>query len=227
MTGWWTWKRPRAVPAAGLLLLAAALLPGCAAKRTAASRQAPAAASVVVEAPQPEPEWRALLRPEDGARIDGVAAAWTEALAAARRAGAARRMRTDAKLLDPHAALPRSAPPPGSYRCRVIRISAGRRGYGVTGPFFCFVGAEDARLSFTRQTGSDRPGGYLYEDEGAERQIFVGASARGREKVPPPYGNPERDVAGIVERIDNFRYRLVIPRPRGAILEVYELVPAL
>ncbi len=45
--------------------------------------------------------------------------------------------------------------------------------------------------------------------------------------MPPAYAdNPERDVIGVVERIGDFRYRLVLPRPRGAILEIYELVPA-
>lgn len=221
MTSSRTCALPRAPLAA---LLGAAALAACQTPQPQSARPA-----VILDEPEPEKPWRALISPADGARLDGVQAAWTEALAAARAARFARSVRNEGKLLDPATALPRPAPAPGSYRCRVIRIAAParrQRVFAASGPFFCYVGADGALLSMTRQTGPDRPGGYLYDDT-ATRQIFVGASARAREQVPPAYGEkPDRDVVGIMERVDDFRYRFVIPRPRGAILEVYELVPS-
>jgi hypothetical protein len=207
-------------------LLLAFALAGC---TTAPITPRPRPAVIVTE-PQPEPAWRGIVQPADLDRLARLGSAWEQALALARATGASRRVRGEGVLLDPAIALPRAALPPGSYRCRLIRIGAVRRGrgaYAVQGPFFCFVGAEEANLSFTQQTGSDRPGGYIYDDLD-NRQILIAARARGREQLPPAYSEqPERDVVGVVERIGNFRYRIVIPWPRnGAILEVMELIAA-
>jgi hypothetical protein len=48
------------------------------------------------------------------------------------------------------------------------------------------------------------------------------------ERRPVAYGHAAgRDVAGVVERIGERRWRLVLPYPRfGAALDVIELVPA-
>ena len=133
-------------------------------------------------------------------------------------------------MLEPGAGLARSALPPGSYHCRVIRLGAGPGHSAFTAypSYFCHVGVEGPLLSFTKQTGSERPGGYIWNDSD-ERLVFLGAMARGNEDVPPPYGDGEaRDMAGIVERIGPFRYRIVFPWPTsGATLDVIELVPSL
>jgi hypothetical protein len=56
--------------------------------------------------------------------------------------------------------------------------------------------------------------------------VFVGANALLRETAAPAYGErPDRNVVGVFERVDNFRYRLALPWRPGAPLEVYELVP--
>ena len=74
---------------------------------------------------------------------------------------------------------------------------------------------------------SQRPAGYLWEDGGRDRLIFLGSLAPGDEAPRAYRDDPARDMAGLFERIAAFRYRLVIPSPRGgAKLEVYELVPA-
>lgn len=210
-----------------LLIVTAVALASCAAPRPVVSTPAK---SIVVEAPPPQPAWRGALQPADLDRLTRLSAAWSEALAVARSAGATRRVRAEGELLSPLAALPRVSLPPGSYRCRLIRIGASRQGrgaYTALGPYFCFVGAEGANPPFIQQTGPDRTWGSLY-DEGDRRQILLGARARGAEKLLPNYGDrAERDVVGVVERIGNFRYRIVMPWPRsGAMLEVMELVPA-
>jgi hypothetical protein len=207
------------------MLVAAALLSGCQATGTR-----PPKAVVEVGADEPEQAWAGIIDAADRDRLNRLPAAWEQAIAGSRGVANGRRLRAEGPLLDPAAALPRPALPPGSYRCRLHRFTAPGRGRGglvSSGPFFCFVGAEGANTSFTRQTGPDRPGGYLY-DNTEMRQIFIGATAQGREQVPPAYGQEaQRNVAGVVERVGSFRYRLVVPWPRsGDILEVYELIPA-
>jgi hypothetical protein len=170
-----------------------------------------------------------LLQPADLDRVDRVADAWEEGLDAARRGGFSSRVRADGALLDPAGALPRAAPAPGSYRCRLVRLGSPvrRRAYVSDAQSFCYVGVEGELLSLTRQTGPRRPGGYLHSDSDA-RLIFIGAVASGREDVPPAYGaDPERNVSGVFERIGPFRYRLVVPYPEGGPkIEVLELTPA-
>lgn len=122
--------------------------------------------------------------------------------------------------------MPRAAPPPGSYRCRVARLGSepGPRAVQRFPVHFCHVGVEGALLSFTKQTG-ERLEGYLFVDSDI-RMIFLGARGSDDSRIPA-YGVDEtRDVAGIVERTGPLRYRIVIPWPRsGAALEVIELAP--
>ena len=186
----------------------------------------PAAASVEIV---PEPGWRSSASAEDLARVDAIGSAWIEALTTARRRFA-RQVEAEGALLDPEAALPFPAPTPGNYMCRWIRLGSneeGARAFIAYRSFFCFIGAEGDLLSLTKQTGSDRPSGYLFED-GSRRMIFLGTLALGDESAPLAYGeDPSRDIAGSLERVGSFRFRLVIPRPRsGALLEVIELTPA-
>ena len=187
-------------------------------------------AAATVEVVQ-EPGWRTSASASDVARIDRVQAAWNEALANARTRGFARQMSAEGKLLEPSAALPRPAPTPGNYMCRWIRFGTGEsrsRAFTTYQPFFCHVGASDDSLSLTKQTGSDRPSGYLFEDLNPRRMVFLGSMALGSESEPLAYGEDvARDMAGVFERIGPMRFRLVIPRPRsGWILEVLELTPA-
>ena len=192
------------------------------------------------EAPPPPPEelavvpvgenWQAVIRSEDRDRLSRLGSAWETALANLRARGLAARVASEGNLLEPDAGLARSALPPGSYHCRVIRLGAGpgSRAFTAYPSYFCHVGVEGSLLSFTKQTGSERPGGYIWNDSD-ERLVFLGAMARGDEDVPPPYGDGEaRDMAGVVERIGPFRYRIVFPWPtNGATVDVLELVPSL
>ena len=207
------------------LLLAAVLLPMAACHPTPRPEAIAEAEVQVVD----EPRWRTAASPEDVDRIARLAAAWEQARTQAGRAGFNRLMAREGPLLDPDAALPRPAPTPGSYLCRLVRFAPPvPRGAVLTAyrPFFCHVGVDGEALWITKQTGSQRPAGYLWEDS-PTRMVFLGSMALGGREEAAPYGqNPERDMAGVFERVGDFRFRLVIPWPRsGATLDVFELVP--
>ena len=192
--------------------------------------QTPAKAPGVQISLEEAPGWQKVATPEDVARLERAATAWSEALADARRGGFTRQIRAEGDLLNPAAALPRAAPPPGSYNCRVIRLGsakAGVRAFTAHKPFFCHVGVNGDQLSVTKQTGSQRPGGYLWDTEDTRRLIFLGSLALGTEDAPGAYGeDPARNMAGIFERYGDFRYRLVVPWPRQeSKLDVFEFVP--
>src|SRR3546814_3040167 len=92
--------------------------------------------------------------------------------------------------------------------------------------FACHVEAEEGRLGIVKQTGSQRPSGRIWPERD-DRQIFLGAMELGDEKEPPAYGDdPDRDLAGYVERVGAFQWRIVIPDPgKESRLDVFELVP--
>ena len=202
----------------GLLLLATAC------------RTMPAGGPRVAAAPADGSDWRRTASTEAMDRLGRIASAWSGSLAAARAAGFARRIAAEGALLNPAAALPRPAPTPGAYMCRLVRIGAGARGQPAFAAFranFCFVGVSGNQLSLTKPEGSERPAGYLWDDSAPSRMVFLGSLAPGR-GAPIAYGDDRaRDVAGLLERIGPMRFRLVIPaRDAAARLDILELVPA-
>jgi hypothetical protein len=204
-----------------LLMLLAPALPGCSMFRAQPAPSAPVATVEVVEDPVPL-EWKTVATARDQQRLATMAEAWGTALTAARRYRGA--IREEGPLLDPEAALPRAAPTPGPYYCRVVKLGA-RPALMAFRPFHCFVEAEGELLTLVKAGGSQRPAGRLWA-ESDTRMVFLGAMGIGDEE-PPAYGEDEsRDIAGHVERIGPFRWRLVVPDPGdGAILDVYELIP--
>ena len=175
-------------------------------------------------------EWMAIATADDEDRIDRLGLAWQSALADARRGGFADQVRAEGALLEPRAALPRPAPTPGSYNCRLVKLGRSTTktpAFERFRPFFCYVEVEGDLLTIVKQTGSERPAGRLWEDDRPERLIFLGSLALGNEEQPLAYGDdPKRDMAGVLERFAPFRWRLVIPWPRGnSKLDVFELTP--
>ena len=63
---------------------------------------------------------------------------------------------------------------------------------------------------------------------GQQRMVFLGTLQLGDEQRALQYGRDrERDMAGVVERIGDNRWRLVLPYPAfESTLDVIELVPA-
>ena len=222
------WKRSNhllrrnAITALGAVLL----LGGCA---ELGSKRLPENAAVIVEEPSKADEWMGVATPQDESRIARLGLAWAEAL---EEANARNRsdVQSEGKLLEPLAALPRPAPTPGSYHCRLIKLGrAEARGpaFEKFKPFFCYVQVEGDLLTIVKQTGSQRPAGRLWEDDRDDRLIFLGSLALGDEDQPMAYGDdPKRDMAGVFERFAPFRWRLVIPWPQSTSkLDVFELTP--
>ena len=206
----------------------AAMAPGCGSLKPKAV-EAATGASVVAEPPLKSEAWMQIATTADESRLARVGLAWQSALADARRTSAGE-VRREGALLEPRAALPRPAPTPGSYNCRLIKLGkTTERGLAFERfkPFFCYVEVEDELLTIVKQTGSQRPAGRLWEDDRPDRLIFLGSLALGTEQQPLAYGeDPKRDMAGVLERIGPFRWRLVIPWPQGTSkLDVFELTP--
>ena len=185
---------------------------------------------VDVVAPRNAEARMAIASAADVQRLNNVTGAWAAGLKDARDANFVTAVREEGTLLKTDAALPRPAPTPGSYNCRLVRLGSTGKGTPALErfkPFFCYVQVEGDLLTIVKQTGSTRPAGRLWEDNDENRLIFLGSLALGNEEQPMAYGeNPKRDMAGIFERIAPFRWRLVIPWPQdGAKLNVFELTP--
>jgi Domain of unknown function (DUF4893) len=202
------------------------LLPGCATKPKLPPGVHP---SVEVGPPLKSDAWKDVATPADQDRLARLGLAWQEALDEARRASPAD-VAKEGKLLLPRSALSRPDPTPGSYNCRMIALGkATPRGKAFESfkPFFCYVQVEGDQLTIVKQTGSQRPSGRLWEDDDPNRMIFLGSLALASEDQPLAYGDdPKRDMAGVLERIAPFRWRLVIPWPQSdSKLNVFELTP--
>ena len=185
--------------------------------------------SVEVGAPLRSEAWKSVATAADEDRLARLGLAWQQALDDAKKSNTAD-VRREGKLLLPRSALPRPDPTPGSYNCRLIKLGQATprsKPYETFKPFFCYVEVEDDLLTIVKQTGSQRPAGRLWQDDDATRLVFLGSLALGDETVPVAYGDdPKRDMAGVLERIGPFRWRLVIPWPQSTSkLDVFELTP--
>jgi hypothetical protein len=185
--------------------------------------------SVEVGAPLKAEAWKSVATPADQDRLARIDQAWSEALDEARTAVPAD-IKREGALLKPDAGLPRPAPTPGSYNCRLIKLGKATpksKPFESFKPFFCYVEVEGDNLTIVKQTGSQRPAGRLWEDDNPNRLIFLGSLALGDEEQPLAYGDdPKRNMAGSLERIAPFRWRLAIPWPQSTSkLDVFELTP--
>jgi hypothetical protein len=175
--------------------------------------------------------WRETATDDDRRRLRLWRESFVAALAEAREAGHGAEIAREGALLDPDSALPGAGLPAGDYRCRTLKLgSQGEAGLTYTPypAFRCRVGiGTDGRMHFTKLSGSQRPVGRLYEEHD-RRQIFLGTMQLGDEARALRYGrDPERNMAGIVERVGERRWRIVFPYPHfESTLDVIELVPA-
>lgn len=176
-------------------------------------------------------DWRQVASAADASLLGRLDQAWRLGRAEAEEAGFASEVERLAALVDPNAALPgRLQPALGTYRCRTIKLGRRTEGEGlayVAYPFFaCSVElTPGGDLILTKTTGSQRTRGLLYPDSD-RRLVYVGAQAWGDEADFPDYGrNRERDQVGVLERIGDQRWRLVLPWPKQeAKLELLEIV---
>ena len=196
-----------------------------------------AATETVQTPPRPAPgeqggtdDWRAVATDGDAARLTRLDDAWREALSEARAAGFGDELRTLGALVDPNAGQAgRLQPPPGEYRCRTFKLGKmGETGLGyVAYPAFrCLVDlTPGGDLILSKMTGSQRTRGLIYPDTD-RRLVFLGAQAWGTGETGFPLYSEQsqRDQIGVVERIGDNRWRLVLPYPKQeSKLDVMEL----
>ena len=177
----------------------------------------------------PARDWRMTATGADRERLREWREAFVEGLAEARAAGHGAAIAAEGELLQPDAGLAAGAIPVGDYRCRVIKLGARTPGmlpYVAYPAFSCRVAADGEVQAFAKLTGSQRPVGLIFPGD-AMRQVFLGTLVLGDETRALRYGHdPDRDLAGYVERIGPARWRIIFPRPAfESDLDVIELVP--
>ncbi|KDP93518.1 hypothetical protein ER13_00865 [Brevundimonas sp. EAKA] len=175
--------------------------------------------------------WRSVATPGDASLLGRLDQAWRMSRAEAETAGFARQVEALGPLVDPNAAQAgQLQPAPGDYRCRTIRLGRHAEGQGaafVEQPWAaCSVEmTPGGDLILAKTAGSQRMRGLLYPDTD-RRLVYVGAQAVGEaQKAVPAYGqDTARDQVGVLERIGQNRWRLVLPWPRqDAKLELVEI----
>jgi hypothetical protein len=211
-----------------IALLTAFLTLGVASCTTPERRDA-SGPSITAEPPSKGDAWKGIATPADRDRLAKLGLAWQEALGEA-QPSFQREIDSEGALLRPRAALARPALTPGSYNCRLIKlgkVTTKAVAFERFKPFFCYVEVEGELLTIVKQTGSQRPAGRLWEDDRPDRLVYLGSLALGDEQQPMAYNeDAKRDMAGVVERIGPFKWRLVIPWPQGTSkLDVFELKP--
>ncbi len=175
-------------------------------------------------------DWRAVATSNDRDRLRDWRKAFTRGLDQARAAGHANDITREGRLLEPDTALGPVPIPNGRYKCRVIKVGAKSQGlldYIAYPAFDCLIEQRGPLQSFIKLTGSQRHVGLIYRADPL-RQIFLGTLVLGDESNALQYGrDPDRDLAGWIERIGDKRWRLILPYPRYELtIDVVELIPA-
>lgn len=185
------------------------------------------AGCATTQAPPPVHTWQEVATPEDRIRLRDWRKAFTQALEQAKAANHSAEIESEGALLNPDAAI--GGPiPNGDYKCRVIKVGAKSRGlleYVSYPAFKCRI-VDGKTQHFAKLTGSQRHVGRIYPADDLH-QVFLGTLVLGDEAQAYKYGrDPDRDLAGWVERIGDRRWRLVLPYPHyESLLDVIELVP--
>ena len=174
--------------------------------------------------------WRDVATPKDRERLRDWRKTFVDALAAARKSGHSAEIAKEGALLDPDAARGGRPLPNGMYRCRVIKVGAKTQGmldYVSYPAFTCRVRPERDLQRLEKLSGSQRYVGLIFPND-AMRGVFLGSLVLGDEARAMEYAeDPDRDIAGFVERIGDNRWRLIMPRPQfESQIDVMELVPS-
>ena len=208
-----------------LALLTLAAMTGCAAK----GGGPPVAAASDQAGANGTPDWHDVITDPDHLRLRAWRKAMVDGLAAARAHGAGARIDAEGKLLDPDAGIDGPALPVGYYRCRVIKLgakTAGQDTYIAYPTHRCQVRPSDDITRLIELNGLQKPSGRLYKD-GPSRTVFLGTMILGDEVKAIAYGrDADRDVVGIVQRVESRRWRMIMPQPAWeSLADVMELVP--
>ncbi|QNE33558.1 DUF4893 domain-containing protein [Sphingomonas sp. NBWT7] len=173
--------------------------------------------------------WRSVATAADRTRLRNWRETWLAAAARARSGGGAAALAADAPLFDLDRFLVDPVPPPGDYRCRVVKLGAqgvGTREFFSEPPYACRIDREGDLTSFAKIAGPQRPVGLIFPDPQG-RAVFLGTLLLGDETRAINYGrDTARDLAGYVDRIGERRWRMVLPSPAfESMLDVVEIVP--
>ncbi len=184
-----------------------------------ATSEAPAAALA---------DWRAVATTADRARLRNWREAWTIGIERARRVDAAK-IAAQGALFDADRALAGPVPPPGRYRCRVFKLGAqgtAMAEFTSYPDFDCTIDRNGGVSQFYKNNGAQRVVGTIFDGENG-RAILLGTLQLGDEGRPMDYGrDTARDIAGLVDRIGERRWRIVLPYPQfESVIDVVELVP--
>jgi len=186
------------------------------------------AACATTPATPPVQGWQQAATEADRARLRDWRTAFTRALEQARAGGHSADVEREGILLNPDAAL--GGPiPNGDYRCRVVKVGAKSEGllnYIAYPAFRCRVSQQGGIQHFDKLSGSQRPHGTIFPADQL-RSVFLGTMVLGDETRAYQYGrDPERDLAGWVERIGERRWRVIFPYPHyESTLDLIELIP--
>ena len=177
----------------------------------------------------PTRNWRGVVTTGDRERLREWRTAFAAALTRA-RSGHAAEIAREGVLLEPDAALGGPPIPNGHYKCRMIKLGAKSEGmldFVAYPAFDCRIRQEKELQGFAKLTGSQRHVGLIFPGD-ALRQVLLGTLVLGDETRAMQYGrDPDRDIAGYVERIGPNRWRLVLPYPHfESLTDVLELTPA-
>lgn len=178
-----------------------------------------------------ERTWRQVATEDDRRRIREWRSAFVEALEEARGSGHGAEIDREGALLEPDSAIRGATLPQGEFRCRTIKLGSQSEGgldYIAYPWFRCRVApGADGSIRFTKTSGSQRPIGRLFAEHDT-RQIFLGTMQLGDERGVLGYGRDrQRNLAGIVERIGERRWRILFPYPHfESTLDVIELAYA-
>jgi len=178
----------------------------------------------------PTRDWRGVVTASDRERLREWRTAFTGALAKARAGRHGAEIAREGILLEPDAALGGGPIPNGRYKCRMIKLGAKSQGmldYIAYPAFGCRIRQEKDLQGFAKLSGSQRHIGLIFSGD-ALRQVLLGTLVLGDESRAMQYGrDPDRDVAGYVERIGPNRWRLILPYPHfESLTDVLELTPA-
>ena len=173
--------------------------------------------------------WRRIATDSDRLRLRDWRTTFVAAIDQARRAGHGAEIDAEGALLQPDSTIG-GALPNGLYKCRVIKVGAKAAGfldYIAYSGFSCRVQPERGLQGLAKLSGSQRPIGLIFPDSD-NRSVFLGTLVLGDEPRAMQYGrDPDRDIAGWVERIGEGRWRLMVPEPRfESKMDIYELTPA-
>lgn|GEM_PF-1901573 len=181
--------------------------------------KSPARGSDERESSSPTPRWQTIATRTDIERLMD----WREHFAMVRQRVLASEKKADllagGALYAADSAIDYAPPPAGLYKCNVTKL-AGRYLEMIAYDYFrCRIIVENGRRQFVKLTGSQRPVGYIHDVPPADERdkahgVFLGTLVLGDETALVPYGaEPERDLAGIVERLDQKRWRILFPKP--------------